>query len=111
MLLDVKTGKNVRLLRGPFCQQSRVVRDGKTLYTYAFDLGQMRMFAIEVATGTVKALTDKGSVAGFDVRGKTQVIQKRISVPGAQLFVSEGKTSWEANRRSQQTSSGGCALW
>lgn len=98
MLLDVKTGKKRAIAEKWDRSASNLAwsEDGKTLYTYAFDLGQMRMFAVDVATGAVKALTDKGSVAGFDVRGKTQVIAKADLGSGAQLFVSEeGKTSWK----------------
>ncbi len=34
--------------------------DGKTLYTTAADVGEVRLFAIDVATGTVRKVTDGG---------------------------------------------------
>ncbi|SEQ59451.1 Dipeptidyl aminopeptidase/acylaminoacyl peptidase [Solimonas aquatica] len=47
--------------------------DGKTLYTHADDLGQHRVFAVDVASGAVKALTGDGHVGGFDVVANTLV--------------------------------------
>ncbi len=47
--------------------------DGKTLFTSADDLGQKPVFAIDVASGTVKKLSGAGHVGSFDVRGKTLV--------------------------------------
>ncbi|MCB1635458.1 MAG: S9 family peptidase [Xanthomonadales bacterium] len=41
--------------------------DGKTLYVSADDLGQTRLFAINVADGKVRRLTDSGSVHGVAV--------------------------------------------
>lgn len=41
--------------------------DGRVLYTMADDVGQRRLFAIEVATGRVLPLTNLGTVRGFDV--------------------------------------------
>ncbi|WP_348817606.1 S9 family peptidase [Fontimonas sp. SYSU GA230001] len=41
--------------------------DGKTLYTAADDLGSHRLFAVDVASGKVEALTGAGHVAGFSV--------------------------------------------
>ena len=45
----------------------KISADGRTLFTNADELGQNRIFAIDVATGKVKALTDQGSVEGFSV--------------------------------------------
>ena len=41
--------------------------DGKSLYVSADDLGQTRLFAINVADGKVRRLTDSGSVHGVAV--------------------------------------------
>jgi len=41
--------------------------DGDTLYTSADDLGQKKIFAIDVKSGKAKALTDQGTVGGFDL--------------------------------------------
>ncbi|MDB5395414.1 MAG: peptidase [Rhodospirillales bacterium] len=47
--------------------------DGKTIFTTADDLGQVRIFAIDVAKGTVKPLTGDGHVAAFEARAKAIV--------------------------------------
>lgn len=41
--------------------------DGRTLYTYADDVGQRLLFAIDIASGKVRRLTTAGSVGGFAV--------------------------------------------
>jgi len=40
--------------------------DGRVLYTMADDVGQRRLFAVEVGTGRVLPLTNLGTVRGFD---------------------------------------------
>lgn len=45
----------------------KVSTNGRTLYTHADDLGQDRLFAVDVGTGAVRALTDQGTVSGFSV--------------------------------------------
>ena len=42
-------------------------RDGKTIYATALDVGQGKLFAIDVKTGKVAALTGEGHVTAFDV--------------------------------------------
>ena len=98
MLMDVKTGKKRALAEKWDRSASNLTwsDDGKTLYTHAFDIGQMRLFAIDVATGAVSALSDKGSVAGYDVRGKTAVIAKADLASAAQLYTTDlGKVQWK----------------
>jgi len=41
--------------------------DGKTIYATALDVGQGKLFAIDVKTGKVSALTGEGHVTTFDV--------------------------------------------
>ncbi|MCY1647952.1 S9 family peptidase [Caulobacter sp. SL161] len=41
--------------------------DGKTIYATALDVGQGKLFAIDVKTGKVTALTGEGHVTAFDV--------------------------------------------
>ncbi|NQE60360.1 S9 family peptidase [Caulobacter sp. RHG1] len=41
--------------------------DGKTIYATALDVGQGKLFAIDVQTGKVTALTGDGHVSAFDV--------------------------------------------
>lgn len=98
MLMDVKTGKK-RALADKWDRSATNLtwsEDGKTLYTSAFDLGQLRLFAIDANSGVVSALSDKGSVAGYDVRGKTAVIAKADLGSGAQLYSTEiSKITWK----------------
>jgi dipeptidyl aminopeptidase/acylaminoacyl peptidase len=69
MLRDIKSGQ-VRDLapgwdRSPTALQWSV--DGTTLYAVAEDVGQVKLFAIDPASGAVTALTGDGHVAGVDV--------------------------------------------
>lgn len=75
MLRDLKTG-SVREVAPDWDRSAGNLifsADGKTLYTDADDLGQHRLFAIDVATGAVKALTGDGHIGGFDLHGNTLV--------------------------------------
>jgi dipeptidyl aminopeptidase/acylaminoacyl peptidase len=48
--------------------------DGKTLYALADEMGQKRLFSIDVARAQVTALTDQGEVSDYDVKGKDIVV-------------------------------------
>ena len=48
--------------------------DGRRLYTMADDLGQKRLFAVEVVSGEVKSLTGEGTIEGFDLGPRGFVI-------------------------------------
>ncbi|MBS0659541.1 MAG: S9 family peptidase [Verrucomicrobia bacterium] len=69
MELDLASGKRRELApgwdRSP--QALRLSADGRTIYVNADDVGQNRIFALEVASGQVKALTGDGYVGGFAV--------------------------------------------
>jgi dipeptidyl aminopeptidase/acylaminoacyl peptidase len=88
VLLDLATGKKRNLAeswdRSPGSIQW--TRDGKTLVADAEDVGQHRLFAIDVAGGKVTPLTDKGSIGGFDVRGDTVAFTQANLAEGAQLY-------------------------
>ena len=60
--------------------------DGKALIVDAEDLGQHRLVSVDVASGKVTTLTDKGAVGAFDVRGDTVVYTQANLASGAQLF-------------------------
>ncbi len=60
--------------------------DGKTLYVTAQDLGQTRLFAIDVATGDAKALSGDGHVGAFQVADKALVISRDALDSPAQLY-------------------------
>ncbi len=60
--------------------------DGKSLLTTAEDVGQARLFAIDVKTGAVKALTGDGHVSAFSLGGKTLVYARDALNSPSQLF-------------------------
>lgn len=99
MLMDVATGKKRTLADKWDRSASNLMwsADGKTLYTSAFDVGQLRLFAIDANSGAVKALSGNGSVAGYDVRGNTAVMAQANLASGAQLFHSDlTQGTWKA---------------
>ncbi|HEX4895081.1 MAG TPA: S9 family peptidase [Solimonas sp.] len=56
--------------------------DGKTIYADADDLGQHRLFAIDVASGSVRGLTGPGMVNGYSIAGSRIVYaHNRIDAP------------------------------
>lgn len=88
MLMDVATGQKRKLAadwdRSAGSLQWRA--DGKALIVDAEDIGQHRLFSIEVANGKVTPLTDKGAVGAFDLRGDTLAYTQANLASGAQLF-------------------------
>ncbi|MFC4932462.1 S9 family peptidase [Massilia sp. GCM10023247] len=88
MLMDVASGKKRRLAehwdRSPGALQWSA--DGKTLVVDAEDVGQHRLFAIDVASGKVNPLTDKGSVGAFDLRRDALVYTLAALDSPAQLY-------------------------
>ena len=60
--------------------------DGKTLYATTDDVGQTRLFAIDIASGRVRPLTGEGHVGAFDV-GPNGIVFALDSLEGpAQLY-------------------------
>ncbi|MFA9215629.1 MAG: prolyl oligopeptidase family serine peptidase [Sphingomonadaceae bacterium] len=88
VLMDVASGKKRTLAE----QWDRSVADfrwspdGKTLLVGADDVGQHRLFALDVASGKVTALTGKGHVDAFDVARDTVVTAQASLTSGAQLY-------------------------
>lgn len=69
MLRDVVSGQE-RELAPTWDRSADAIawsRDGKTIYATALDVGQGKLFAIDVKTGKVTALTGDGHVTAFDV--------------------------------------------
>ena len=60
--------------------------DGKTIYALAGDVGQTRLFAINVKTGKVTPLTGDGHVSAFDVGPKGIVYAQDTLAGPAQLY-------------------------
>jgi dipeptidyl aminopeptidase/acylaminoacyl peptidase len=72
MVMDVKTGATREADPGldRSAEGLKWSADGKTIYINAEDVGQDRIFAIDVKTGTTKPLTGEGRVSEFDVAKK-----------------------------------------
>jgi len=88
MLMDVATG-NKRKLAANWDRSAGNLQwtaDGKTLVVDAEDVGQHRLFSIDVAGGKVAPLTGTGSIGGFDLRGTTLAFTQANLSTGAQLF-------------------------
>ena len=65
--------------------------DGKSLYVTAEDIGQTKLFSIDVKSGKPTALTESGHVSAFDVSPKGLVyVQDDLSHP-AQIFAADLK--------------------
>jgi dipeptidyl aminopeptidase/acylaminoacyl peptidase len=88
MLMDVASGKK-RKLAADWDRSAGALQwsaDGKTVVVDAEDVGQHRLFSIDVASGKVAPLTGKGSIGGFDMRRDTiAYTQATLSSP-AQLY-------------------------
>jgi len=88
MLLDLATG-NKRKLAADWDRSAGNLQwtaDGKALVVDAEDVGQHRLFSIDVAGGKVTPLTGTGSIGGFDLRGNTLAFTQANLSTGAQLF-------------------------
>lgn len=88
MLMDVASGAK-RKLAADWDRSAGSLQwsaDGKSLVVDAEDIGQHRLFRIEVASGKITPLTDKGSIGGFDVRGNTVAYSLATLNSPAQLY-------------------------
>jgi dipeptidyl aminopeptidase/acylaminoacyl peptidase len=87
VLMDVASGKKRKLAANWDRSPGSLAwsADGKTLVVDAEDLGQHRLFALDVASGKVSPLTDKGSISGFDLRRDTVAYTQSNLASGAQL--------------------------
>ena len=88
VLMDVASGKRRKL--APQWDRSiadfRWTPDGKTILANADDLGQHRLFALDVASGKVTPVSGKGYVSAFDVQRDTVVLAQANLASAAQLF-------------------------
>lgn len=89
MLRDLSSGTTREVApdwdRSPY--NLRFGPDGRTLYGVADDLGHRRLFAIELRSGRVSALSGAGSVSGFDVGPAGVVFARENLASPADLFV------------------------
>jgi dipeptidyl aminopeptidase/acylaminoacyl peptidase len=88
MLMDVASGAKRKLAEAWDRSPGSIAwsADGKAIIADAEDVGNHRLFAIDVANGKVRPLTDKGAIGGFDVRRDTVVYALSNLQSGAQLF-------------------------
>jgi dipeptidyl aminopeptidase/acylaminoacyl peptidase len=107
VLLDVASGQKRHVAeswdRSPGNLQWTL--DGKSLIADAEDIGQHKLFSIDVASGKVSPLTDKGSIGGYDLRGNTLAFTQTNLASGAQLFATtlgDGKTVQLTHQNAQQ---------
>ena len=88
MLMDVASGQKRKLAADWDRSAGNLVwrADGQALIVDAEDVGQHRLFSIDVASGKVTALTDKGAIGAFDARGDTVAYTLAHLGSGAQLY-------------------------
>ncbi len=88
MLREVATGKSHEVASGwdRSADSLAFSRDGKTLFAMADDMGQHRLFAVNAANGSVKAITGKGTVDAFDVGAKGVVYAQDTIYGPVQLY-------------------------
>lgn len=69
-LMNLKTGASRELAADWDRSAEKLAwsRDGKSLIVMAEDIGQVRLFRMDAARGSVSPLTGPGAVAGFDIR-------------------------------------------
>ncbi|WP_426342428.1 prolyl oligopeptidase family serine peptidase [Pseudoduganella sp. S-14] len=87
VLMDVATGKK-RVLAQEWDRSIADYKwrpDGKALLANADDIGNHRLFSLDVATGKVTALTGKGYAGEFDVQKDTVISAQASLGGGAQL--------------------------
>ena len=87
-LRDLATGATQEIAGGwdHSADALRWSADGKTLYVTAADGGYQKLFAIDAASGVVKALTETGHVSEIAVGGPTLVYAQDSLTHPTQLF-------------------------
>ena len=88
MLMDVASGAK-RKLAADWDRSAGGLQwsaDGKSLVVDAEDVGQHRLFSIDATSGKVTALTGKGAIGGYDLRGGTLAYTQANLSSGAQLY-------------------------
>jgi dipeptidyl aminopeptidase/acylaminoacyl peptidase len=59
--------------------------DGQALYVLAAENGQQKLFEINARTGAVRAITDQGTVSGFDAAGDRLVLARETFTGPSQI--------------------------
>ena len=105
MLLDLASGKK-RKLAADWDRSAGNLQwtaDGRALVVDAEDVGQHRLFSIDAASGKVSALTGKGSIGGYDLRGGTLAYTQASLDTGAQLYALKAGTTKPVQLTRQNT--------
>jgi acylaminoacyl-peptidase len=93
MLQDEKTGEE-RELAADWDHSAGSLKwapDGKSLYVLAEDVGQTKLFSIDVKSGKATALTGAGHVSAFDVGPKGILYEQDDLSHPAQIFAADLK--------------------
>ncbi len=88
MVMDLRTGA-VREVDPHWDRSAQTLlwsKDNRTLFVTAEELGQSKLFALDVASGRVAALTDGGHVSAAVLAGTDLVIQRDALDSPAQLW-------------------------
>jgi acylaminoacyl-peptidase len=88
VLKDLASGTTRELLPkwDRSAQELKWSADGNTLYALADEMGQKRLFSIDVTRAQVSALTDQGEVSDYDVKGKQIVVALESLASPTQLY-------------------------
>jgi dipeptidyl aminopeptidase/acylaminoacyl peptidase len=68
-------------------------RDGRRIYTTAYELGRHPLFAVDVRTGEVEGIAADGAIEGFDLRGDVLAFARSTLTSPAQLFIARADGS------------------
>jgi dipeptidyl aminopeptidase/acylaminoacyl peptidase len=88
VLMDVESGAKRKIAESWDRSASEIVwsRDGRTIFTSAANVGNTSLFAIDVASGAVRTLVEKGNNAGPAVAGDWIVFQRDHLKAPVELF-------------------------
>ena len=93
MELDLATGRQREV--APAWDRSagsmRLSADGRSLYVVADDEGQHPLFAVDIASGSVRRLSGDGQVGGYSVAGDTIVYTRDTLKTPADLVLLDAK--------------------
>src|SRR5450830_524930 len=103
VLMDVATGKKHTLADDwdRSIADYSWAPDGKSLLVSADDVGQHRLFAMDAASGKVTPISGPGTVAAFDAKHDTLILEQASLSSGAQLF--KTKLGADASKATQLT--------
>lgn len=91
MALDLATGERREIApdwdRSPGSME--LSEDGRTLFVTAYDRGTHALFALDIADGDARRITDEGAISGFDVARNRLVFARDSLVSPAHLFATD----------------------